>query len=65
MRTWTSESIDSQMRGGENMTLGPISRRSLFCVEESSGKERVRPFDSPQATASICSPIHAKGRKET
>ena len=65
MRTWTSESIDSQIRGGENITSGPISRRSLRWVEASSGKERVRPRESPIATASICSPIQAKGRKET
>ncbi len=65
MRTCTSDSIDSQMRGGENMTFGPISRRSVFCVALSSGKDSVSPRLIPQATASICSPIHAKGRKDT
>jgi hypothetical protein len=38
---------------------------SAFCVAESSGKDRVSPRERPHATASICSPIQANGRKET
>jgi hypothetical protein len=65
MRTCTSESIDSQIRGGLNITCGPMSRMSLRWVDASSGKESVIPRDRPQATAIICSPIQASGRKET
>ena len=55
----------SQMRGGENIMCGPISRMSCCTVSGSSGKFMVKPTSMPQAAPIICSPIHARGRKET
>jgi len=55
----------SQTRGGEKMTCGPISRMSLWTVSGSSGKFTQKPNSRAEATAIICSPIQARGRKET
>ena len=55
----------SQMRGGLNITCGPISRMSCCTVSGASGKLMVKPICSPQARDIICSPIQASGRKET
>ncbi len=63
-RTMIELSMSSQMRGGLNIRLGPSSRRSDRCVAASSAKLRVKPIWRPQATAIICSPIQARGRKE-
>ena len=49
------------MRGGLNMTRGAISRRSRRVVLTSSGKLSGKPMESPQAIATICSPIQASG----
>ena len=63
--TWTVELSPSQMRGGANITFGPISRMSCSAVSGSSGKLMVNPMASAVATDIICSPIQASGRKET
>ena len=63
--TWTVELRPSQMRGGANITFGPISRMSCSAVSGSSGKLMVNPIASAVATDIICSPIQARGRKET
>src|SRR6266404_771335 len=63
--TCTVEFRPSQMRGGANITLGPISRTSCSAVSGSSGKLMVKPMASAVATDIICSPIQARGRKET
>ena len=63
--TWTVEFSPSQIRGGANITLGPISRMSCSAVSGSSGKLMVNPMASAVATDIICSPIQASGRKET
>ena len=55
--------MSSQMRGGLNIRFGPSSRRSARWVAASSAKLRVKPSCSPVATAIICSPIQASGRK--
>src|SRR5882724_1801519 len=63
--TCTVECRPSQIRGGANITLGPISRMSWSAVSGSSGKLMVNPMASAVATDIICSPIQASGRKET
>ena len=63
--TWTWETRLSQMRGGENMVWGPISRMFSWTVSGSSGKFTVKPTSRPQETDIICSPIQARGRKLT
>ncbi len=62
--TWTLAARFSQTRGGENITLGPISRRFSCTVSGSSGKFTVKPTSSALATPIICSPIQGSGRKE-
>jgi hypothetical protein len=64
-RTWTDDSRLCQIRGGLNITRGPISRRSERTVSDLSGKLIANPACSAQPTASICSPIQARGRKLT
>ena len=63
--TWTVEVMFSQMLGGENMIVGPISRMFSCTVSGSSGKFTVKPIGSALERHIICSPIHASGRKET
>ena len=63
--TCTSETMFSQIRGGDMRKAGPISRMSLRAVAVSSGKLTVNPTRSPLATATICSPIQASGRNDT
>ena len=63
--TCTSDTMFSQIRGGDIMKAGPISRMSLRTVAVSSGKLTVKPASSALATPTICSPIHASGRNET
>ena len=63
--TCTSETMFSQIRGGDIRKAGPISRVSLRAVAVSSGKFTVNPASNPLATATICSPIHASGRNDT
>ena len=63
--TCTVEFSPSQMRGGANITLGPISRTSCSAVSGSSGKLMVNPIASAVATDIICSPIQGSGKKET
>ena len=63
--TWTVETIDSHTRGGANITSGPISRMFSVTVSGSSGKLTVKPFVSDAERLIICSPIQARGRKET
>ena len=47
------------------MKCGPISRESAVAVSGSSGKLTQNPKSRAEATAIICSPIQASGRKET
>ena len=63
--TCTVEVIDSQKRGGANMTCGPISRMFSAVVSVSSGKLTVKPIASAVESDIICSPIQASGRKLT
>ena len=65
MRTCTVAARFSHTRGGEKMRCGPISRMSCCTVSGSSGKFTVKPKSSAEATAIICSPIQARGRKDT
>ena len=63
--TCTSDTMFSQIRGGDIMKAGPISRMSPRTVAVSSGKLTVNPARIALATPTICSPIHASGRNET
>jgi hypothetical protein len=63
--TWTVEVMFSQIRGGENMMVGPTSRIFSWTVSGFSGKFTVKPVSSALERHIICSPIHASGRKET
>ena len=63
--TCTSETMFSQIRGGDIRNAGPISRVSWRAVAVSSGKFTVNPASRPLATPTICSPIHASGRNDT
>ena len=65
MPTWTSDTRLSQMRGGETSVSGPISRRFPRTVPVLSGKLTVKPTESAHETEIMCSPIQARGRKET
>ena len=51
------------VRGAQNSTRGPISRRSERTVAADSGKFSVHADCSAHATAITCSPIQASGRK--
>jgi hypothetical protein len=63
--TWTVEFRFSQILGGANITWGPISRMFSITVSGSSGKFTVKPTASALESDIICSPIQARGRKET
>ena len=63
--TCTVEVRFSQMRGGANITWGPISRMFSITVSGCSGKFTVKPTASAEESDIICSPIQASGRKET
>ena len=63
--TCTSDTMFSQIRGGDIRNAGPISRVSWRAVAVSSGKFTVNPASRPLATPTICSPIHASGRNDT
>ena len=63
--TWTVEVMFSQIRGGENMMVGPISRMFSCTVSGFSGKFTVNPVSRALDRHIICSPIQASGRKET
>jgi hypothetical protein len=63
--TCTVEVMFSQIRGGENMMVGPTSRMFSCTVSGFSGKFTVNPVSSALERHIICSPIHARGRKET
>ena len=65
MRTRTLAAMFSQTLGGEKMRCGPISRMFSCTVSGSSGKLTQNPNKRADDTAIICSPIQARGRKET
>ena len=65
MRTRTLAAMFSQTRGGEKMRCGPISRMFSCTVSGSSGKLTQNPKSRAEDTAIICSPIQARGRKDT
>lgn len=65
IRTLTLAAMFSQTRGGEKMRCGPISRMFSCTVSGSSGKLTQKPNSRAEDTAIICSPIQARGRKDT
>ena len=52
----------SHTRGGENITCGPISRRSLAVVSGSSGKLTVMPTLSAQDTVAAARSVGLKAQ---
>src|SRR5260370_40579844 len=63
MRTCGWERMFSQMRGGANVMVGPISRKSWRTVEASSGQLTVQPERKATASEKKLSPIQAIGRE--